>query len=51
MFHILTDYEMTSDVLIGGNLLRETGLIVIVTRDSAKLVYYPRIMHMRSFVS
>lgn len=47
-FHILPDYEMTTDVLIGANLLRVTGLSVVVTKTSARLVSQPQVMHMRS---
>lgn len=47
-FYILPDYEMTSDVLIGSNLLTGTGLTVLVTENSATLYNQPRVMHMRS---
>lgn len=47
-FHILPDYEMTSDVLIGANLLSKTGLTVIITQNSATLCSQPRVMHMRT---
>ncbi|XP_045534628.1 uncharacterized protein LOC123721137 [Papilio machaon] len=46
-FHILSDYDMTSDVLIGANILNKTGLTVIVTQNSATLCSQPRVMHMR----
>ncbi|XP_041970747.1 uncharacterized protein LOC121727134 [Aricia agestis] len=47
-FYILSDYEMTSDVLIGANLLNSTGLSVIVTENSASLCFQPRVMHIQS---
>lgn len=37
--NILPDYEITSDVLIGVNLLQEAELRVIVTKNSAKLFH------------
>lgn len=46
LFHVLSDYEMTSDVLIGSKLLRKTGLSVIETQNSAKLCSQLRVMHM-----
>lgn len=48
LFHILPDYEMTTDVLIGANLLHETGLSVIVTRTTATLLRQPYVMHIQS---
>lgn len=46
-FYILSDCDMTSDVLIGANLFNKTGLAVIVTEDSATLYLQPRLLHMR----
>lgn len=48
LFHVLPDYEMTSDVLIGANILHESGLSVIITQDSAKLFHQPRVLHVQS---
>lgn len=48
LFHILPDYEITSDVLIGANLLHETGLGIIITENSATLLSQPRVMHVQS---
>lgn len=48
MFHVLPDYEMTTDVLIGADILQDSGLSVIVTQGTATLCAQPRVMHMRS---
>lgn len=39
---------MTTNVLIGSDLLCNTGLSVIITRNTATLVSQPQIMHLRS---
>lgn len=48
LFHVLADYEMTSDVLIGTNLLHDTGLSVIVTQNNATLLPQRRVMQLRN---
>lgn len=39
---------MTSDILIGANLLFETGLSVMVTQNHANLVIQHRVMQLRN---
>ncbi|CAH2227097.1 jg1579, partial [Pararge aegeria aegeria] len=48
LFHVLPDFEMTTNVLIGSDLLSNTGLSVIITLNTATLVSQPQIMHVRS---
>ncbi|CAH2092452.1 unnamed protein product [Euphydryas editha] len=47
-FHILPDFEMTTNVLIGANLLRNTGLSVVVTQTHATLTRNARVFHIHS---
>lgn len=48
LFHVLSDFEMTTNVLIGSDLLCNTGLSEIETLNTATLVSQPQIMHVRS---
>ncbi|KAG6438766.1 hypothetical protein O3G_MSEX000204 [Manduca sexta] len=47
-FHVVPDYEISSDILIGMNLVENTDLTVIVNARGATLVRQPIIYHMRS---
>jgi hypothetical protein len=47
-FHVVPDYELSSDILIGMNLIENTNLSVVVDSRGAKLVHQPVIYHMRS---
>lgn len=49
-FHLVPDYEICSDILIGMNLIENTNLSVVVDSNSAKLVCQPAaaVYHMQS---
>ncbi|KAH9637156.1 hypothetical protein HF086_016178 [Spodoptera exigua] len=38
-FHVLPDYEMSTDILVGMNLIHDTNLNVIITPHGTKLVH------------
>nr|XP_037875440.1 uncharacterized protein LOC119630363 [Bombyx mori]XP_037875446.1 uncharacterized protein LOC119630363 [Bombyx mori] len=46
-FHIVPDYEVCSDILIGMNLMENTNLSVIVNSKGVALIHQPAIFHMR----
>ncbi|XP_059045273.1 uncharacterized protein LOC131841058 [Achroia grisella] len=48
LFYILPDHDMTTDVLIGADILHSSGLSVIVTRERARLCYNPCIQYIQS---
>lgn len=48
VFHIVPDYEICSDMLIGMNLVDNTNLSVLVNSHGATLVRQPVVYHMRS---
>ncbi|XP_059046035.1 uncharacterized protein LOC131841731 [Achroia grisella] len=48
LFYILPDHDMTTDVLIGADILHSSGLSVIVTRERARLYYNPCIQYIQS---
>lgn len=47
-FHVVPDYEICSDMLIGTNLIKNTYLSVLVTAQGAKLLHQPVVYHMHS---
>lgn len=47
-FHVVPDYEICSDILIGMNLIENTNLEVLVTSQGAKLFHQPTVNHLRS---
>lgn len=47
-FHVVSDIEVSSDILIGINLIENTNLSVVVNSRGAMLVHQPIIYHMRS---
>lgn len=47
-FHVVPDYELSSDILIGMNLIENTNLSVVVNSQGARLVHQPAVYHMRS---
>lgn len=47
-FNVLFDYEMTSNVLIGANILHDTGLSVVISDAKAVLCFLPRVMHLQA---
>lgn len=44
--HVVPDYEICSDILIGTNLINDTNLSVLVTSRGAKLLHQPVVYHM-----
>lgn len=47
-FHVVPDYELCSDILIGMNLVENTNLSVVVNSRGATLVRQPVVLNMRS---
>lgn len=47
-FHVVADYEICADVIIGINLVDNTNIGVLVTSRGAKLFHQPIINHIRS---
>lgn len=47
-FFVIPDYEMSSGLLIGMDLIKNTNLNVLVTPNGAELVRRPTVMHLRS---
>ncbi|XP_050359298.1 uncharacterized protein LOC126779426 [Nymphalis io] len=47
-FHVVPDYEVCSDILIGMNLVEDTNLSVRVNSRGATLIHQPVIHHMRT---
>lgn len=38
-FYILPDYEMTTDILVGMNLIHDTNMSMVITPNGTKLIY------------
>lgn len=47
-FHVVPDYEVCSDILVGMNLIENTNLGVLVTSQGATLFHQPTVNHVRS---
>lgn len=47
-FHIVADYEMTTDILVGMNLINNTNLTMMVTSEGTRLTRQPNINHVQS---
>ncbi|KAJ8710458.1 hypothetical protein PYW08_008973 [Mythimna loreyi] len=47
-FHVVPDYEVCSDILIGMNLVEKNNLSVLVNSRGATLVHQPVVYHVRS---
>lgn len=47
-FHVVPDYDVGSDILIGMNLIENTNLSVVVNSQGAILVRQPVVCHIRS---
>lgn len=46
-FHIVADYEMTTDILVGMNLINNTNLTMIITSDGTRLTRQQNISHVQ----
>lgn len=44
-FYVLPDYEMSTDILVGMNLIHDTNLSVIITSNGTKLIHKTLINH------
>lgn len=47
-FHVVPDYEVCADILIGMNLVEKTNLSVLVNSRGATLVHQPVVYHVRA---
>lgn len=47
-FYVLPDYEMSTDILVGMNLIHNTNLSMIITSNGTKLIYNTLINHVSS---
>lgn len=47
-FHIVADYEMTTDILVGMNLINDTNLTMVITSDGTRLTRQLNVNHVQN---